>query len=155
MHDVSTRLTGYWFSFETLSPKDLHDLLKLRQDVFVLEQTCLYPDIDGKDPDAQHYLLREGAAGPLAGAIRMFTDGNQSEARIGRVVIAQSHRGQGLGRVLMRDAIAEARRQIPGCVIHVSAQAHLEKFYRSLGFQTISDSYLEDGIPHLDMASGI
>lgn len=143
-------IIGQWSAFDDLSARDVHDLLKLRQDVFMLEQECLFPEIDGKDPATDHYLLRDLDTGALAGAIRFFS-ANNDEVRIGRVVVAQSHRGLGLGRDLMLAGMARARDVAPNATIHLSAQAHLEKFYQSLGFSTNSAVYLEDDIPHIDM----
>ncbi|MEM9632957.1 MAG: GNAT family N-acetyltransferase [Pseudomonadota bacterium] len=137
--------------FDQLTPHDVHDLLKLRQDVFVLEQAALYPDIDGKDPIAWHLFIREKTSGNLLGAIRLFVTPDEGIARIGRVVIAKSARGSGLGRILMQAGIDKAEELLPDCAIHLGAQAYLEKFYKSLGFTTVSEVYVEDGIPHIDM----
>jgi len=149
---VNTNLVGQWNPFDKLGARDVHDLLRLRQDVFMLEQDCLFPEIDGKDPETEHYLLRDTATGALAGAIRLFVAGG-TEIRIGRVVVARTHRGLGLGRDLMLEGMAQAWKIAPGAEIHLSAQAHLEKFYKSLGFDTVSEVYLEDGIPHIDMVA--
>ena len=152
---LSETLTGRWATFGELGPNEVHDLLKLRQDVFVLEQTSLYPDIDGKDPAAWHFHIQDTPSGKLLGAIRLFVTPENGEARIGRVVIAQEGRGAGLGRILMQSGIDKAEDLVPGCAIHVSAQAHLEKFYNSLGFETVSEVYIEDGIPHIDMIRSV
>ncbi|MCV0429847.1 MAG: GNAT family N-acetyltransferase [Roseibium sp.] len=144
-------LTARWATFEELGPNEVHDLLKLRQDVFVLEQTSLYPDIDGKDPIAWHFHIWDKESGKLFGAIRLFVTPENNEARIGRVVIAQEGRGAGLGHILMQSGIDKAEELVRGCAIHVSAQAYLEKFYNSIGFETVSEVYIEDGIPHIDM----
>ncbi|MHA7777502.1 GNAT family N-acetyltransferase [Roseibium sp. M-1] len=143
--------TARWAAFNDLSLQDLYDLLKLRQEVFILEQASFYADIDGKDQDAQHYLIRNSADAALLGAIRLFADPAEGIARIGRVVIAPAGRGAGLGRIMMRAGIDKAEELAPGCQIHVSAQSYLEKFYGSLGFRTVSAEYIEDGIPHVDM----
>ncbi|WP_420414534.1 GNAT family N-acetyltransferase [Roseibium sp.] len=149
---MSSKLIGEWNSFDGLSARDVHDLLKLRQDVFMLEQDCLFPEIDGKDPETEHFFLRDTETGALAGAIRLFS-ASDKEIRIGRVVVAQTHRGLGLGRDLMLAGMDRARHLAPAADIHLSAQAHLEKFYKSLGFSTISEVYLEDDIPHIDMVA--
>lgn len=143
-------LSGAWHTFDALSPLDVHDLLRLRQDIFILEQSSLYGDIDGKDPAALHYLLRDRGTGLLAGAIRFF-DGTEDPLRIGRIVVARSHRGHGLGRRLVLAGLEKAHQTCPQGQIHLSAQAHLENFYRALGFRTVSEVYLKDNIPHLDM----
>jgi len=145
-------LTAKWAAFSELAPHDVHDLLKLRQEIFILEQTSLYADIDGRDPEALHYLIRDRRTGVLTGAIRLFTDVEDGQvARIGRVVIARDLRGSGLGRIMMQAGVDKAHELLPGCPIHVTAQAHLEDFYNSLGFRTVSEPYLEDDIPHIDM----
>lgn len=144
-------MTARWAEFDTFSLSELYALLKLRQDVFILEQESFYADIDGKDPDALHYLIHDSTTSGLIGAIRLFVDADENIARIGRVVIAQEARGTGLGRKLMQAGIDKAHELAPGCKIHVSAQAYLEKFYGALGFETVSDVYIEDGIPHIDM----
>lgn len=140
-----------WTAFGDLSGRDVHDLLRLRQDIFILEQTSLYADIDGKDPLAFHFLIRDRGTGALAGAIRLFAYPETGEARIGRVVIAREARGSGLGRFMMQAGIDRAIELVPGCRILITAQQYLETFYRSLGFETVSDVYIEDGIPHIDM----
>lgn len=145
------KIHSRWAAFDELDRRELHDLLKLRQDVFVLEQASLYADIDGKDPEALHYLALDADTGALLGAIRLFVDAERRSARIGRVVIAVPARGAGLGRSMMQAGIGKAETLAPGCEIHVTAQAHLEMFYGSLGFGTVSEQYLQDGIPHIDM----
>jgi ElaA protein len=148
---LPANLTARWAAFNELSLDDLYDILRLRQTVFILEQASLYADIDGKDQAALHYLMREGEAGSLLGAIRLFAQPENACARIGRVVIAKEGRGSGLGRVMMQAGIDKAEALVPGCAIHVSAQSYLEAFYGSLGFEAVSEDYIEDGIPHVDM----
>lgn len=140
-----------WVRLEALGPLEVYALLKLRQDVFILEQASLYGDIDGKDPEALHLLVKELKTGELAGVLRLMADDARGRVRIGRVVIAKAARGTGLGRKLMQVAMARAGDLVPGGAIDLSAQAHLEAFYQSLGFETVSDVYIEDGIPHMDM----
>lgn len=140
-----------WLRFDQLSVHDLHALLRLRQDVFVVEQACLYPDIDGLDPQCLHGL-GQSADGMLAAYARVVPPGLKfDEPAIGRVIVAPAWRGRSLGGVLMREAIAATRHAYPGAAIRISAQAHLQGFYRSLGFETVSDPYDEDGIAHVDM----
>ncbi len=117
----------------------------------MVEQECAFGEIDGKDPVALHYFLLSPSA-QIAGALRLFAgSGADRPSRIGRVVIAPRYRGLKLGRRLMRDGIAKARALAPEAPIHLSAQAHLERFYGELGFSTVSEVYLEDDIPHIDM----
>ncbi len=136
--------------FEQLEGRDVYDLLALRADIFVVEQRCAYLDPDGRDLDAWHVLGRD-ARGLLGAYARVFLSGDASEPhRIGRVVVHAALRGAGQGRRLMREAIAlcDASGARP---VELAAQAHLERFYASLGFTTVSGVYQEDGIDHLDM----
>lgn len=153
--DRSAEMEGKWSGFDALSGREVHDLLKLRQDVFVVEQDCAFGEIDGKDPLALHYFLLS-PSGQIAGALRLFAGGGaERPSRIGRVVIAPEYRGRKLGQRLMRAGVEKARELAPGAPIHLSAQAHLERFYGELGFRTVSDVYLEDDIPHIDMVFAV
>ena len=139
-----------WRDFDDLRPAELHALLKLRCDVFVVEQNCAYPDIDGKDPLARHLLCYDGA--DLIGCLRIFAPGVAGHAaRIGRVVVAPPARGTGLGRRLMQAALDEIEVRHGKVPVALSAQLYLEAFYASLGFVRVSETYLEDDIPHCDM----
>ena len=140
-----------WARLKDLSAIDVHDLLKLRQDVFLLEQSSLYQDIDGLDLDAMHLLVRSKPEGELVGVIRLFAEPEAGRARIGRVVISSGERGSGLGRKLMLAGLEKAAELARGCPVDLSAQAHLERFYQSLGFETVSDRYVKDSIDHIDM----
>ena len=135
---------------DELSATELYALLKLRTDVFIVEQKCPYPELDGRDPDALHLRLMQD--GELLAAARFFAPGDQSEhAKIGRVVVAPAHRGKRLGDALMRETIAACEDRFPGHALALSAQSHLKAFYASFGFAVCSDEYLNDGIPHIDM----
>ena len=135
---------------DELSARELYDILKLRVDVFVVEQACPYPELDGKDADALHLRLLEG--NDLLACSRLFKPHNaDAPSRIGRVVVAPEHRSRQLGKILMQESILACENLFPGSAIIVSAQSHLEKFYQSCGFETVSPEYLEDGIPHVDM----
>ncbi|WP_348532476.1 GNAT family N-acetyltransferase [Rhizobium sp. RU20A] len=136
-------------SLQDFSAVDLYAMLKLRGDVFVVEQACAYADLDGKDIEALH--LRLLSAGELLACARLFAPGASGGARIGRVAVSPDHRGKKLGEALMRTAIAECERRFPGRVIEISAQSYLLGFYRALGFEPVSQEYLEDGIAHVDM----
>lgn len=116
----------------------------------MLEQACPYPEIDGKDPSCLHLLGTDN--GELVAYLRILPAGlSYDEVSIGRVVIKPSHRGKGLGRPMMEQAIAYITTECKESQIKIGAQAYLEKFYQSLGFEPISEVYLEDDIPHLDM----
>lgn len=134
---------------DEFSAADLYDMLKLRVDVFVVEQHCPYPELDGNDKDCLHLRLLQD--GELLACARLWRPTPEQHPRIGRVAVSPNHRGKRLGDSLMREAIAEAEKRYRGEPIEISAQSHLQKFYGSLGFEVISEEYLEDGIPHVDM----
>jgi ElaA protein len=134
---------------DAFSAADLYDMLKLRVDVFVVEQHCPYPELDGNDKDCLH--LRLLMDDELLACARLWRPTPEHHPRIGRVAVSPNHRGKRLGDALMREAIAEVEKMYPGEPIEISAQSHLQKFYGSLGFEVISEEYLEDGIPHVDM----
>ena len=143
-------MNWHWCRFEDLGVHDLYDALALRLRVFVLEQGP-YQDADGIDPHAWHLLGRE-SGGALIAYLRVVDPGRKyEEPSIGRVVIAPEARGRALGRALMQEGIARCRAAWPGRGIRISAQARLERFYRSLGFELVGAEYLEDGIPHIEM----
>lgn len=142
-----------WFEFDAMPARLLYGVLALRQRVFVLEQNCLYPDIDGRDPAARHLaaLTDDGA---VIGCLRLFgPDAAQAGdgARIGRLVTAHDARGQGVAAALLREALAEQARRWPGMATVISAQAHLQDYYRRFGFTAEGGIYDEDGIPHIVM----
>ncbi|AVQ05820.1 TPA: GNAT family N-acetyltransferase [Xanthomonas vasicola pv. zeae] len=139
--------------FAQLSTTQLYALLRLRTDVFVVEQQCAYPELDGKDTDpAVLHVLGNADNGELAAYLRVLPPGlSYSEPSIGRVVIAAAHRGTGLAHALLREGIRLVQTQWPGSAIQLGAQAHLQAFYAAHGFAPASEQYLEDDIPHLDM----
>lgn len=135
--------------FADLTTTVLHDILKLRTDIFVVEQKCPYPEIDGKDPKSQHLMYWENDH--IVAYSRLLPPGvSYEEASIGRVVVAKSHRKTGLGYQLLEQSIKAtlAQRNQP---IKIGAQAHLESFYGAAGFIKVSDVYIEDDIPHIEM----
>ncbi|MGC4044204.1 MAG: GNAT family N-acetyltransferase [Armatimonas sp.] len=138
-------------AFDDLTVPELYKILAARAEVFVVEQTCPYQDLDNHDQQGWH-LLGEAKSGELAAYLRILPPGEKyTEAAIGRVLTSASFRGTGIGRVLVSQGIAQCEGLYPNAGIRISAQAHLEKFYGSLGFQTVSDVYDEDGIPHIEM----
>lgn len=142
--------TSHWDQLDSLTPRALYAMLKLRVDVFVVEQNCPYPEIDGKDYDAFHLRILDGEE--LAASLRVLPPEQDGKpVKIGRVVVAADYRGYKLGQRLMKEAIAFAQKQFPGIAIELGGQSHLQKFYSSFGFVAVSDEYLEDGIPHIDM----
>jgi ElaA protein len=140
-----------WRSFAQLSTAELYSLLRLRCEVFVVEQQCAYLDIDGRDQQADH-LLAWDSANRLCGYLRVFgPDGPDAAARIGRIVASSGDRGAGLGRWLVRQALDFVARRYGDVPIRISAQVYLERFYAEFGFERTSPDYREDGILHCDM----
>jgi ElaA protein len=139
-----------WLPFSALSGREVHDVLQLRQRVFVVEQNCPYLDADGADPSCWQGLGR--VDGVLIATARIVPPGlKYMEPAIGRVVTAPEVRRSGAGRALMISAIAQTKRLFPGQDIRIGAQRYLEKFYASLGFEIVGEPYDEDGIPHVEM----
>lgn len=137
-------------TFDQLNVRELYALLRLRSEVFVVEQQCLYLDLDGKDSRALHLLGFEGDQ--LAAYTRIFAPGDYfGQASIGRVAVSPEYRRRGLGREIMLASLAaveESFGQVPVCL---SAQSYLRRFYEELGFLAEGEEYLEDGIPHILM----
>ena len=137
--------------YDQLTPREIHDMLQARSAAFVVEQNCVFLDIDGVDPQCWH-LVGYAEGGVLVATARLVPPGTKfAEPSIGRVVTTSAVRGTGLGRQLMREAIAHAEKLWPRQAIRIAAQAQLEKFYGSLGFTAASPAYMEDGILHIDM----
>ena len=136
--------------FEALSLEELYSVLQLRSEVFVVEQNCVYQDVDGKDQKAIH-LIGEFEGITVAYA-RLFQPKDYFEnASIGRVIVKPSHRHLKLGHALMREAIQAIETTFGESKITISAQLYLQKFYESHGFVVTSETYLEDDIPHIEM----
>ena len=136
--------------FAELSPQEIHDLYRLRVDVFVVEQNCVFQDVDGVDPQCWHLLGYEGR--DLVAYCRFVPPGVKfPEPSIGRVITARSVRRTGMGRVLMREAMQRAAALWPDQALRIGAQAHLERFYNEFGFTKSSEPYDEDGILHIEM----
>jgi ElaA protein len=139
-----------WTRFEDLGVHGLYDILALRCRVFVLEQGA-YLDPDGGDLHSWHLQGRDGS-GVLQAYLRAVDPGiKYAEPSIGRVLTAPELRGSGLGRTLMQEGLARCAAQWPGQGIRISAQARLREFYAGLGFEAVSDTYIEDQIPHMQM----
>ncbi|MDO4796274.1 MAG: GNAT family N-acetyltransferase [Brachymonas sp.] len=144
-------------AFDQLSVHELLALLVLRQQVFVVEQNCPYPDADALDAHCWHLFALDEAGHALA-TCRLIPAGQQARqdhaqaatAAIGRLAVIQQARGRGMGRALMQEALRQLAQLSPGPV-RIAAQQHLQGFYESLGFAAIGSPYLEDNIPHLNM----
>lgn len=137
-------------NFETLSGRDVYEILQLRVDVFVVEQECPYHEIDGNDYEALHIIYRdERGVGAYA---RLLPAGvNYDAPSIGRVIVRKDLRGGGFAHTLMENALNYMLKRWQPEKINLQAQTHLAYFYEGHGFTVISESYLEDGIPHVDM----
>lgn len=136
--------------FETLSLEELYQTLLLRSEVFVVEQNCVYQDIDNKDQKAIHVLGYTNTE--LVAYARLFKAGDYFEqASIGRVVVSPKYRKKMAGHALMKTAIDAVYQQFHTKEITISAQLYLKKFYESHGFVAQGETYLEDDIPHIQM----
>ena len=139
--------------FEALSAAELYDILRLRSEVFVVEQNCVYLDIDGKDKLGLH-LFGE-FEGKIVGYSRLFKPGiSFDNASIGRVVVDANYRDKNWGHELMQEAIIGIESHFGESRITIGAQLYLKKFYESHGFIQTSEMYLEDDIPHIEMQKG-
>ena len=137
-------------TFYELDTEDLYQILRLRSEVFVVEQDCVYQDIDNKDQNAIHLYYKEN--NEILAYTRIFKAGQYYENPcIGRVVVSKKNRGNDLGKKIMIDSIEYIKQNIKGEKIELSAQKYLDKFYKDLGFYKIGEDYLEDGIPHQRM----
>ena len=137
-------------AFDALTVGELYGILRTRQEVFIVEQKCAYADADGLDPQASHLFAVDDEQ--VVACARLFAPGlRRREAVIGRVVTAASLRRSGLGRELMRRAIAAIEAAHGRVPIWLGAQKYLQRFYESFGFVRDGDDYLEDDIPHLPM----
>jgi ElaA protein len=153
------QLEWRWKAFEDLTTAEVYAMLAARSAVFVVEQNCVYGDIDGLDSDAWH-LFAYGASGPgekrppLAGYLRvLLPDAGETDIRIGRVLTTAQFRGIGLGNAMLERSLTQIRAQWPGRPIRLHAQAHLQGFYGAFGFTPVSEIHEEDGIPHVWMRS--
>ena len=134
--------------FGDLTPWELYELLRLRVDVFVVEQNCPYPELDGRDPEALHVFLREGDR--VLACLRVLPPGTAfPEAALGRVVTRD--RGRGLGRRILDAGIQAARERLGAEALTIEAQTYVRALYESFGFRQTSEEFLEDGIPHIQM----
>ncbi len=142
-----------WCTFNDLAPAHLYELLQLRSEVFVVEQNCVFLDLDGSDDVALHLLGREeGERGALLAYARCFLPGLKfAEASIGRVATRSTARGNGLGHALIAEAMRGLCQHWGEQPIRIGAQAHLERYYARHRFVNVGQPYLEDGIEHIEM----
>lgn len=136
--------------FHELSLEELYQILQLRSEVFVVEQDCVYQDIDGKDQKALHILGIKN--GKIIAYTRCFEQGFYfEEAAIGRVVVSKSERKFGYGHLILKASVQAIKERFKTENIKLSAQVYLTAFYESHGFMQVGEGYLEDGIPHIAM----
>lgn len=144
------KLGFQWSRLAGFDPLELHQIIKAREAVFVVEQCCAYQETDDWDIEAWHLTAR--LSGELAAYARVIEPRDRNKpASIGRVMTLKKFRGKGIGRALMQEAINFTQMTFPGHNIKVSAQVYLRDFYQSLGFKVCGEAYLEDGIAHIDM----
>jgi ElaA protein len=135
-----------------LGKEQLYASLKLRSDVFVVEQKCAYPDLDGQDLEGDTHHLMGWEDDQLMAYLRLLDPESQGgDVVIGRVVTAPAGRGKGLGHAMMEQALKQAEKHWPQVPIYLSAQAHLQGYYGKYGFVVVGEKYLEDDIPHIGM----
>lgn len=144
-------ITWHWYNFDEMPVAALYDYLRLRQNVFIIEQKCIYPDIDGEDLCAQH-LLGFTAEGNLLGCLRLLPPyGNPALPTIGRLIIAPEYRQQKLAHQLIEEGLRYTRTAYPGMSIRIYAQSHLKAYYQQHGFEKCGEPFDEDGIEHIEM----
>ena len=136
--------------FEELTTTELYEILRVRAEVFVVEQTCIYQDLDEKDKKAYHLFCENN--GEIVAYLRILDKGvSYPEISIGRVLTRETNRRTGLAREMMQKAISFVEEELSEMQIRISAQLYLKKFYESLGFLMTSEVYLEDDIEHIEM----
>jgi ElaA protein len=145
MPKIASTISLKWQRFEAMTADEFYELLRFRQNIFVVEQRSPFPDLDGRDQEAWHLLLR--AKGALAGYTRLLP----TPLRIGRVAVAAELRRQGLGRKLMEEALLFCRAHYPGLLVALTAQAHLVPFYQDFGFEPTGEPFDDFGLTHVDM----
>jgi ElaA protein len=159
---MQPKIRWQWTRFDDLEPRDLYALLRARGEVFIIEQRCAFLDTDGVDLNAWHLLgwtapeeapaRGDGASGALVAYLRLIEPGRVfAEPSIGRVLTVAPFRRVGLGRPLMNEGLRKAAELYPGQAVRIGAQSRLERFYQSLGFRTVSENYIEDGIEHVQI----
>lgn len=137
-------------TFSELTTQELYNVLQLRSEVFVVEQDCVYQDVDGKDQKSLHVLGIKNDI--IVAYTRVFKPGDYFEqASIGRVVVKENERTFKYGYDIMNASIDAIKTNFNKTIVKISAQTYLRKFYNNLGFKQVGEEYLEDGIPHIAM----
>lgn len=138
--------------FSELTAKELYVCLQARLDVFVMEQNCIYRDLDEKDFHAYHLMGFSEDLNELVAYARLLPAGiSYEEPSIGRVLTPKKYRNHGFGKVLMSEALLQIKHLFPHQNVRISAQVYLLEFYHSLGFKSVGEIYDEDGLPHIEM----
>jgi len=136
--------------FKELTTLELYEILKVREEVFIVEQNCIYNDLDNKDLNAIHITIRENSK--ILAYLRVLESKHDNhEISFGRVLVTQEGRGKGYAKAIVEEAIDYINKSWNKKVISIEAQSYLKKFYESFGFVVTSDEFLEDGIPHIWM----
>jgi len=139
-------------TFHELKPTELYEILKVRQEVFVLEQNIRYLDPDDKDKKAWHLFAWHPSSEKVYAYLRVLPPGKMKYHSIGRVLTPSYSRGQGYGREMMRQVLTRVEHCLGPVPLSMSAQSYLEGFYQECGFETCSDTYIEEGIAHVEMS---
>jgi ElaA protein len=151
MQTTGVKLTWHCKHFDALTAAELYNILRLRTEVFILEQNCLYQDVDGKDVKCFHLFAANENNEVLAYA-RILPQGiSYNEVSIGRVVTSPKVRGTGTGKVMMEKVMDFIKKEFGNTAVRISAQSYLIKFYSDFGFAPVGEDYLEDDIPHRQM----
>ncbi|PZO12046.1 MAG: GNAT family N-acetyltransferase [Leptolyngbya foveolarum] len=151
MSNRDVAIDWYWRTFGELSNAQIYDILAVRQQVFVLEQKCLYLDVDGRDREALH-LLGNNCANQIVAYARLLPPNTRyAEPSIGRVLVVESARGTGLGRELVQRCLEKCELPYGDYSVKISAQVYLREFYQSFGFEGVGEPYDDGGIPHVEM----
>jgi len=143
-------LSWHWCLLPEMEPELLYDMLALREAIFVVEQTCIYQELDGLDKSARHLLVKNDEE--VVACLRVLPpEGEETRVRIGRVAVASGWRQRGVAAMMMSRAIEMIGRDYPSHVVFLDTQTYLQGFYETLGFSLCGDEFLEDGIPHVPM----
>ncbi len=136
--------------FAELTNNELYEILRIRNQVFIVEQECAFQDIDEYDQKAYHFFINDNEH--VIAYLRVLPKGMTfNEVSIGRILVSENNRKRGLAKLILEIAIKFIINELNEDVIKISAQTYLIRFYESLGFKTISEVYLEDGLEHIDM----
>lgn len=140
--------------FNELTVEEIYNILALRNEVFIVEQECAFLDCDNKDLNSYHLFFEEN--GEIVAYLRILKKGvSYDQVSIGRVVVKKNYRGKGISRKMMLKAIEFIENNLKENTIKIQAQVYLLNFYSSLGFKAVSEEYLEDNIPHIDMMNRV